>query len=64
MNLIIKNLANLDSYTVTRKPLPDERRPNKKHDNAEMEKNSYPRIVQTLQSCIKVSLGNNFLNYT
>ena len=57
-------LTNLDSIRVNRNPNLDNELANKKYINDELEKNTVLRLNQTLENCLKVSVGNDFYYLT
>ena len=52
-------LTNLDSSTVNRNPSLDNELANKKHIDDELDKNTILRFNQTLEICLKLSVGND-----
>ena len=59
-----KKLTNLDSITVNRRPSTGIELANKKYIDDELDKNTVPRLNQTLQHYLKLSAGNKFYNLT
>ena len=57
-DLIDNKLTNIDSITVNRNPTSDNEVSNKNHIDDEVDKNLLLRLNQTLQSYLKVSVGN------
>ena len=57
-------LMNIDSITVNRNPTSDDEVPNKKYIDDELDKNTILRFNQTLQKCLKISVGNDTYNLT
>ena len=59
-----KKLTNIDSITVNRNPTSDNEITNKKYVDDELDKNTLVRFNQTLQSYLKISVGNDTYNLT
>ena len=59
-----KKLTNLDSITVNRNLCLENELANKKHIDDELDKNTIVRFNQTLETYLKVSVGNDTYNLT
>ena len=57
-------LTNLDSVTVNRNPSSDNELANKKYVDASIREGNVLRFNQTIQNCLKVSVGNDTYNLT
>ena len=63
-NSLIKKLTNMYCITVSRNPTSDNEVSNEKHFDDELIKNTILRFIQTLETYLKVSVGNDTYIHT